>query len=150
MENGRWQNNRVLPFAMCDLPFRIPETVARHRIPRLFSLSLPRLEAGCNAAINVTTGGGLNMTVDDRLKGPVMLRPEMCSLNMGSMNFAIYPLADRDQSWKYDWEEPYLRFALPGPSLSQWRDTKLRPAPPAVFNGGKRSPVDNPDILHRL
>jgi uncharacterized protein (DUF849 family) len=38
-----------------------------------------------------------------------MLRPEMCSLNMGSMNFALYPLADRYQSWKYDWEEPYLR-----------------------------------------
>jgi 3,5-dioxohexanoate:acetyl-CoA acetone transferase len=57
----------------------------------------------------VTTGGGLNMTVDDRLEAPVRLRPEMCSLNMGSMNFAIYPLADRYQSWKYDWEEPYLR-----------------------------------------
>ena len=38
-----------------------------------------------------------------------MLRPEMCSLNMGSMNFALYPLADRYQSWKYEWEEPYLR-----------------------------------------
>jgi uncharacterized protein (DUF849 family) len=77
--------------------------------PAAFLAFLPRLKAGCNAIINVTTGGGLNMTVDDRLKGPVMLRPEMCSLNMGSMNFAIYPLADRYQSWKYEWEEPYLR-----------------------------------------
>ena len=68
-----------------------------------------RLKAGCEAIINVTTGGSLNMTVDDRLKAPVMLRPEMCSLNMGSMNFALYPLADRYQSWKYEWEEPYLR-----------------------------------------
>ena len=77
--------------------------------PAAYMAFLPRLKAGCEAIINVTTGGSLNMTVDDRLKAPVMLRPEMCSLNMGSMNFAIYPLADRYQSWKYEWEEPYLR-----------------------------------------
>jgi len=77
--------------------------------PAAYMAFLPRLKAGCEAIINVTTGGSLNMTVDDRLKAPVMLRPEMCSLNMGSMNFALYPLADRYQSWKYDWEEPYLR-----------------------------------------
>ena len=77
--------------------------------PAAYMAFLPRLKEGCEAIINVTTGGGLNMTVDDRLKAPLLLRPEMCSLNMGSMNFAIYPLADRYQSWKYEWEEPYLR-----------------------------------------
>jgi uncharacterized protein (DUF849 family) len=77
--------------------------------PAAYLAFLPRLKEGCEAIINVTTGGGLNMTVDDRLKAPLALRPEMCSLNMGSMNFAIYPLADRYQTWKYDWEEPYLR-----------------------------------------
>ena len=77
--------------------------------PAAYMAFLPRLKAECGAIINVTTGGSLNMTVDDRLKAPVMLRPEMCSLNMGSMNFGIYPLADRYQSWKYEWEEPYLR-----------------------------------------
>ena len=77
--------------------------------PAAYLAFLPRLKDGCEAIINVTTGGSLNMTVDDRLKAPVMLRPEMCSLNMGSMNFALYPLADRYQSWKYEWEEPYLR-----------------------------------------
>ena len=77
--------------------------------PAAYLAFLPRLKDGCEAIINVTTGGGLNMTVDDRLKAPLTLRPEMCSLNMGSMNFAIYQLADRYQSWKHEWEEPYLR-----------------------------------------
>jgi uncharacterized protein (DUF849 family) len=77
--------------------------------PANFMAFLPRLKAGTDAVINITTGGGQNMTVDDRLKGPILLRPEMCSLNMGSMNFGIFQLADRYQSFKHDWEEPYLR-----------------------------------------
>jgi uncharacterized protein (DUF849 family) len=59
-------------------------------------------------AVNITTGGGLSMTVEDRLKAPLVARPEMCSLNMGSMNFALFPLADRYKEWKFDWEKPYL------------------------------------------
>ena len=49
------------------------------------------------------------MTVEQRLAAPLAAKPEMCSLNMGSMNFAHLPLADRYKTWKYDWEEPYLR-----------------------------------------
>jgi uncharacterized protein (DUF849 family) len=70
---------------------------------------LPRIKQATDAVINVTTGGGLNMSVEQRLAAPLQARPEMCSLNMGSMNFGIYPLADRYSSWRFDWEEPYLR-----------------------------------------
>src|SRR5262245_45660731 len=77
--------------------------------PAAYLAFLPQIKEQTDAIINVTTGGGLDMTVDERLRGPVRLRPEMCSLNMGSMNFAIFPLADRYQSWKYEWEEPFLR-----------------------------------------
>jgi uncharacterized protein (DUF849 family) len=70
---------------------------------------LPRIKQSTDAVINITTGGGLTMTVDDRLAAPKRLKPEMCSLNMGSMNFALFPVADRFKTWKNDWEESYLR-----------------------------------------
>ena len=77
--------------------------------PKVFMEFLPRIKQATDAVINITTGGGLNMTVDERLAAPLQASPEMCSLNMGSMNFAIHPLADRYTDWKHPWEEPYLR-----------------------------------------
>jgi len=58
--------------------------------------------------VNITTGGGLGMTVDERLAAPLQASPEMCSLNMGSMNFNISRAADRITQWKHAWEKPYL------------------------------------------
>ena len=77
--------------------------------PEVFMQFLPRIKQATSAVLNITTGGGMNMTVEDRLAAPLRTRPEMCSLNMGSMNFAIFPLADRYKEWKHPWEEPYLR-----------------------------------------
>lgn len=77
--------------------------------PAVFMQFLPQIKAATDAVINVTTGGGLNMTVEQRLAAPLLAKPEMCSLNMGSMNFGIYPMADRYKQWKFDWEESYLR-----------------------------------------
>lgn len=77
--------------------------------PDVFMQFLPRIKEATDAVINVTTGGGLNMTVEQRLAAPLVAKPEMCSLNMGSMNFGIYPMADRYKQWKFDWEENYLR-----------------------------------------
>jgi uncharacterized protein (DUF849 family) len=61
-----------------------------------------------NAIINITTGGSSNMTIEERLTYPVQVQPEMCSLNMGSMNFSIHPVADRITEWRYDWEKPKI------------------------------------------
>src|SRR6185295_790246 len=69
----------------------------------------PRIKQSCNAVINITTGGSVKMSVEERLAGPLVASPEMCSLNMGSMNFALYPMADRYKNWKHPWEEAYLR-----------------------------------------
>jgi uncharacterized protein (DUF849 family) len=77
--------------------------------PAVYGAFLPQIRSSTNAVVNLTTGGGLNMTVEERLMAPRQFSPEMCSLNMGSMNFALHPLADRYPSWKYSWEEPYLR-----------------------------------------
>ena len=77
--------------------------------PNVFMQFLPRIKQATDAVINITTGGGLNMTVEDRLAAPLVAKPEMCSLNMGSMNFGIYPMADRYKDWKFGWEESYLR-----------------------------------------
>jgi uncharacterized protein (DUF849 family) len=77
--------------------------------PKMFMQFLPRIKQSTDAVINITTGGSVHMTIDDRLAGPLQASPEMCSLNMGSMNFALYPMADRYKKWKYDWEEGYLR-----------------------------------------
>jgi len=69
---------------------------------------LPRIKQSTDAVVNITTGGGLGMTLDERLAAPLLASPEMCSLNMGSMNFNIAPSAARVKSWKYAWEKPYL------------------------------------------
>jgi uncharacterized protein (DUF849 family) len=77
--------------------------------PDVFMQFLPRIKQSCDAVINITTGGGITMALNDRLAPALRASPEMSSLNMGSMNFALHPLADRYKKWKYPWEEPYLR-----------------------------------------
>ena len=70
---------------------------------------LPRIRQATDAVLNISTGGSAVMTLDQRLAAPKRAEPEMCSLNMGTMNFALYPAADRISEWTHDWEEPFLR-----------------------------------------
>nr|WP_295835925.1 3-keto-5-aminohexanoate cleavage protein [uncultured Azospirillum sp.] len=95
--------------AILHLHARDPRTGQPTPDPAVFMQFLPRLKQSTNAVLNITTGGSLHMTVQERLAAPLQAQPEMCSLNMGSMNFGIFPLADRYKNWKHDWEEPYLR-----------------------------------------
>jgi len=95
--------------AILHLHARDPRTGQPTPDPAVFMEFLPRLKQSTDAVLNITTGGSLNMTVQERLAAPLQAKPEMCSLNMGSMNFGIFPLADRYTNWKHDWEEPYLR-----------------------------------------
>lgn len=70
---------------------------------------LPAIRDGCEAVINLSTGGSALMPLEERLAGPMAAQPEMCSLNMGTMNFALYPMLGKRTEWQHDWEEPFLR-----------------------------------------
>lgn len=94
--------------AILHLHARNPETGEPTPDPDVWARFLPSIHERTDAVINITTGGGLTMSVEDRLRGPKRFQPEMCSLNMGSINFGLYPIKDRVTSFQYDWEEPYL------------------------------------------
>lgn len=76
--------------------------------PAVFDQFVPRIAEKTNAVINITSGGSSAMTLDQRLAYPLQIEPEMCSLNMGSMNFSVHPAAQRMSNWKYEWEKPYI------------------------------------------
>jgi uncharacterized protein (DUF849 family) len=76
--------------------------------PNVFMQFLPRIRQSTSAIVNITTGGGQGMSLDDRLAAALRASPELCSLNMGTMNFGMYPMLERYQKFQHDWERPYL------------------------------------------
>ena len=94
--------------AMLHLHARIPETGKPSQDPALFAQFLPEIKRQTNAIINITTGGGLGMTLEQRLAPAMWAQPEIASMNMGSFNFNISGAADKIQNFKFDWERPYL------------------------------------------
>ncbi|MEW9921548.1 3-keto-5-aminohexanoate cleavage protein [Marimonas sp. MJW-29] len=95
--------------AILHLHARNPVNGAPSIDPAHFMEFLPRIKAETDAIVNISTGGSLSTGIEDRMAPAVAASPEMCSLNMGSLNFAMHPLADRYKEWKYDWEEAYVR-----------------------------------------
>ena len=94
--------------AILHLHARDPHEGRPSGAPEHFGAFLPVIAQGCDAVINLTTGGSAVMTLEDRLSAALTFRPEMCSLNMGTMNFALYPMAEKPRDWQFDWEEPFL------------------------------------------
>jgi uncharacterized protein (DUF849 family) len=94
--------------AILHLHARDPATGRPSADPAHFSAFLPRIAAATNAVINISTGGSSLMGLDERLAPARAARPEMCPLNMGSMNFGIFPLAARRSDWIHDWEPELL------------------------------------------
>lgn len=95
--------------AILHLHARHPETGQPSADPAHWRGFLPEIAARTDAVLNMTTGGSAVMTLEQRLAAPRDIAPEMCSLNMGTMNFALYPMAERPRAWRFDWEEPFLR-----------------------------------------
>ena len=94
--------------AIIHLHARDPKTGMPSGDPALFMDFLPRIKARTNAVLNLSTGGSSRMTLDERLAPAKAASPEMCSLNMGSMNFGLFPMKDRYDTWKHDWEPGFL------------------------------------------
>jgi uncharacterized protein (DUF849 family) len=94
--------------AIVHLHARDPETGAPTPEPDLFARFLPQINAGCDAIINITTGGGHGMSLEERTAAARRFSPELCSLNMGSMNFAIFPMLAAVKEFKHPWEPRYL------------------------------------------
>lgn len=76
--------------------------------PETFMQFLPEIKSRCDAIVNVSTGGGLGMSIEQRLAAALQASPEMASLNMGSLNFGIFSMAQKYREWQYDWEPEFL------------------------------------------
>lgn len=94
--------------AIIHLHARNPQNGFPSADPEHFMAFLPQIKAGCDAVLNISTGGSSVMSLDQRLAPARAAEPEMCSLNMGSMNFGIFPLQDRYMDWQQEWEPKLL------------------------------------------
>jgi uncharacterized protein (DUF849 family) len=94
--------------AMLHLHARNPETGQPDQSPALYEQFLPRIKQSTDAILNITTGGGLGMSLDQRLAAAKWAQPEVASMNMGSINFNISAAGAKIDTWKFEWEKPYL------------------------------------------
>ncbi|MEL6516220.1 MAG: 3-keto-5-aminohexanoate cleavage protein [Pseudomonadota bacterium] len=94
--------------SILHLHARDPETGAPSVDPDDFRPFLGRVKQGTDAVVNISTGGSLTLSIQDRIKPAKTFSAEMCSMNMGSMNFSFHPLAKRYDTWKFDWEKEYV------------------------------------------
>ncbi len=94
--------------SILHLHARDPDTGKPTQDPAVFAQFLPRIKQSCNAVINLTTGGSPFMSVAERMAPATTFKPEVASLNMGSMNFGLYPMLGRFSEFQHDWERTHL------------------------------------------
>jgi len=94
--------------SIIHLHARNPQTGKPDHQPETFMEFLPRISEQTDAVLNISTGGGLGMTMDERLAAALTASPEMASMNMGSMNFGIFPLLEKNIDFKHAWEREFL------------------------------------------
>jgi uncharacterized protein (DUF849 family) len=94
--------------AIIHLHSRDPVTGKPDQRPEAFTPFLNIIKAETDAVVNLTTGGSPYMTVQERMMPAKVLKPEVASMNMGTMNFGLFPMLKRFKEFKHDWERPYL------------------------------------------
>ena len=93
--------------------------------PALFKRVIDRIRAETDAILSITTGGSARMSIEERLAAPIAIKPELCSLNLGTMNFALHGMAQKERVWKYDWEKPFLQSTRDGIFRNTFGDMEL-------------------------
>jgi uncharacterized protein (DUF849 family) len=94
--------------AIVHLHARDPQNGRPVQTPEAFRAFVPDIKARCKGVVNITTGGAPTMSVEERFAPALALAPEVASLNMGSMNFGLFPMLARFKEFRYAWEKPYL------------------------------------------
>jgi len=94
--------------AVVHLHARDPRDGRPDQSPEAFAPFLKVIKQRSDCVVNITTGGAPTMTVEERVRPAATFKPEVASLNMGTMNFGLYPMLERQKAFKHDWERPYL------------------------------------------
>jgi uncharacterized protein (DUF849 family) len=132
--------------AVVHLHARDPVTGKPDQTPEAFARFLPRVKQGTNAAINITTGGSPYMKVEERVRPAAQFKPEVASLNMGSINFGLYHLADKYETFKFDWEKPHLEATRDLVFRNSFKDIEYILA--TCYDNGTRFEFECYDISH--
>src|SRR3954469_25557229 len=132
--------------AVVHLHARDPKDGRPDQSPDAFAPFLRVIKQRCNAVINITTGGAPTMSIEERLKPAHHFAPEVASLNMGSMNFGLYPMLARFKEFKHDWERPYLEGSRDRIFKNTFRDIQRIPETCAANN--PRFEIECYDIGH--
>ncbi|WGH77320.1 BKACE family enzyme [Jannaschia ovalis] len=132
--------------ALVHIHARDPETGAPDQSPEAFAPILGVIRQGCDAVVNITTGGSPAMLVEERVRPAQTFAPEVASLNMGTMNFGLYPMLARYQTFQHDWERPFLEGSVDRPFRNSFKDIEyiLR----SCAENGTRFEVECYDIGH--
>jgi len=110
--------------SILHLHARNNETGAPSVDPDDFTPFLARVKQSTDSVVNISTGGSLTLSIQDRIRPAKTFSAEMCSMNMGSMNFSFHPLAKRYDSWKFDWEKDYVEGSDGNIFRNTFRDIK--------------------------
>ena len=132
--------------AILHLHARNPENGQPDQTPEGFAPFLPRIKQATGAAINITTGGSPYMTVQERVKPAAIFKPEVASLNMGSMNFGLYPLLNKYKEFKYDWERDHLQGSCDLVFRNSFKDIEY--VLETCYDNGTRFEFECYDISH--
>ena len=111
--------------AIVHLHARDPKDGRPDQRPEAFAPFLARIKKACDVVVNITTGGAPTMLVDEPVKPCAHFKPEVASLNMGSMNFGLYPMLERFREFRHDWERPYLEGSVDRIFRNTFRDIQF-------------------------